>query len=520
MTYDQLGRKLTMDDPDMGVWSYGYDGSGNLIRQTDAANQRLCFYYDTAGRLEAKRLQGSGNGLCPGNSGGVVLATYAYHTTGEGKGLLKTVSGGFGVGSYTDTLNYDYRGRVDDYKRVIDGRTYQRFTVYDPLDRPLTMTYPGGESVATGYDRAFPNTLSAGSQQLVAGLDFNVRGQLTLVNRTNSSVPDTTLIYYAQGNNYWLADLLHGSANDALPDFLYDDYDQLGNVETLRTRRFAAIETQTFEYDTVGRLTRAQATNGPADYHYTYTYGQGGNLATRHNVGNGQTRTYTYGSGANHHAHALTAISGGITASFEYDNNQPGNGNMTKRTVNGVVYNQTFDAENRLTSVQIPGQGLTIFHYDATGQRIATVLPNGTKVYTPFPEYEESVPTSGATTKRSSYFLAGQLIAVRVVTGASNHLYFAYADHLGSITALTDSSGVLVNGSLARYEPFGGFRTVPTTNPTITDRGFTSHRHNNTGTPDLGLIYMNARYYLPEIGRFISADTIVPDPQNPQSFNR
>jgi RHS repeat-associated protein len=109
---------------------------------------------------------------------------------------------------------------------------------------------------------------------------------------------------------------------------------------------------------------------------------------------------------------------------------------------------------------------------------------------------------------------------VRVVTGANSQLYFAYADHLGSVSALTDSSGTLVNGSLARYEPFGGFRTVSTTNPAITDLGFTGHKQNNTGTPDLGLIYMNARYYLPEIGRFISADSLVPDSQNPQSFNR
>jgi hypothetical protein len=58
-----------------------------------------------------------------------------------------------------------------------------------------------------------------------------------------------------------------------------------------------------------------------------------------------------------------------------------------------------------------------------------------------------------------------------------------------SIRALTDSSGTLVNGSLARYESYGGFRTVPTTNPGITDRGFTGHKHNNTGSNDLDLIY-------------------------------
>lgn len=37
---------------------------------------------------------------------------------------------------------------------------------------------------------------------------------------------------------------------------------------------------------------------------------------------------------------------------------------------------------------------------------------------------------------------------------------------------------------------------------------------------ELGLYYYNARYYAPGLGRFLSADTIVPDPANPQSFNR
>jgi len=56
---------------------------------------------------------------------------------------------------------------------------------------------------------------------------------------------------------------------------------------------------------------------------------------------------------------------------------------------------------------------------------------------------------------------------------------------------------------------------VPSSNPSISSHGFTGHRQHN-----LGLIYMNARYYMPEIGRFISPDTIVPNPQNPQSYNR
>ncbi|MCB8951493.1 MAG: hypothetical protein H6650_05715 [Ardenticatenales bacterium] len=76
------------------------------------------------------------------------------------------------------------------------------------------------------------------------------------------------------------------------------------------------------------------------------------------------------------------------------------------------------------------------------------------------------------------------------------------------------SNGDRVGGSRTRYLPFGGYRTAPS--QTYTDRGYTGQKHND----DLGLIYFNARYYLPGIGRFVSADTIVPDVTNPQSFNR
>ena len=36
MTYDWLGRKLSLSDPDTGYWTYGYDADGNLTAQTDA----------------------------------------------------------------------------------------------------------------------------------------------------------------------------------------------------------------------------------------------------------------------------------------------------------------------------------------------------------------------------------------------------------------------------------------------------------------------------------------------------
>ena len=63
------------------------------------------------------------------------------------------------------------------------------------------------------------------------------------------------------------------------------------------------------------------------------------------------------------------------------------------------------------------------------------------------------------------------------------------------------------------FLPYGDCRNSTGSLPT--NKLFTGQRSDNTG-----LYYYGARYYDPEIGRFISADTIVPNPSNPQSLNR
>lgn len=63
------------------------------------------------------------------------------------------------------------------------------------------------------------------------------------------------------------------------------------------------------------------------------------------------------------------------------------------------------------------------------------------------------------------------------------------------------------------YYPYGDCWQSQGTTPT--DKKFTGQRLDSTG-----LYYYGARYYDPTIGRFISADTFVPDFVNPQSLNR
>jgi RHS repeat-associated protein len=102
----------------------------------------------------------------------------------------------------------------------------------------------------------------------------------------------------------------------------------------------------------------------------------------------------------------------------------------------------------------------------------------------------------------------------------NDHASTSSAHRLGSVSLLSDEEGNLIANSLARYLPFGEWRTEPTTSDPsgspLTDHGFTGQKHNM----DIGLYYYNARFYAPAVGRFISADVIVPDPTNLQQFNR
>ncbi len=63
-------------------------------------------------------------------------------------------------------------------------------------------------------------------------------------------------------------------------------------------------------------------------------------------------------------------------------------------------------------------------------------------------------------------------------------------------------------------QPYGEIRWNNGTN--VTDFGFTSQRNDGY----IKLIDYGARWYDPVLGRFISPDTIIPDPANGQSFNR
>ncbi len=117
--------------------------------------------------------------------------------------------------------------------------------------------------------------------------------------------------------------------------------------------------------------------------------------------------------------------------------------------------------------------------------------------------YEKDLTTATVTLY---YYLGGKMAAYKA--GAS--VTYVHQDHLTGTSLTTNDSGTEIGA--IKYAPFGAARSFSGALPT---QKFTGQR-----LDDVGLYYYGARYYDPNLARFISADTIVPSFTNPQALNR
>lgn len=95
---------------------------------------------------------------------------------------------------------------------------------------------------------------------------------------------------------------------------------------------------------------------------------------------------------------------------------------------------------------------------------------------------------------------------------AQTTVKYVHTDALGSVVAMTDASGLVVE-AVREYEPYGG-QLVPAI---VDGPGYAGHVQDAT----TGLTYMQQRYYDPEIPRFLSVDPVTAyDNGDMRHFNR
>jgi YD repeat-containing protein len=274
LTYNQLGQKIGMSDPDMGNWSYQYDVAGNLSQQTDANGQTLAFTYDKLNRLTQKVQKIA-------NQNDAVLATYAYGDSAGQYGMRVAMTDQ--SSSPSNTWIYSNFGRTVLQKQIIGGVEKDFTTNSDWLGRPLTATNPDGETISYSYDalgRAKNFSSSAYASTTLASLAYNALSQITSealgngANISNAYDATTGRLTSRQANT----NATVTPTATPLMNFSYS-YDNNGNITQIQDGTLN--ENATYTYDGLNRLTHANSTNTStlaSIYNQNYTYDKLGDI--------------------------------------------------------------------------------------------------------------------------------------------------------------------------------------------------------------------------------------------------
>jgi RHS repeat-associated protein len=451
--YDQLGRVTTVTGPLDQVTRYEYDADGNRIRLTAASGAVTTYAYDPDGELTAVAY--------PGRAAPSVV--YSYYPDGS----RQTMTDGSGTTSYA----YDLDGRLT---RVTDGTGNSVLYQYDKSGQLISLTYPGGQTVTRTYDGA---------------------GRLVLV---TDWLGHTTRSGYDRDGNLTSLAYPDGITQTSV----FSRSDELLSI-TDRTGP-AILARFTYTHSSLGQVTADISAGNPPQ---AYAYTSAGQLAS---AGGGQ---YQYDQDGN-----LTRLPGGTSLSYNAADQlltltRPAAGSAAQPPAGPATTSYGYDRNGNRTSITPPGQPAITLSYNQAGQltaygTTATYAYDGDGL-------RISKTVNGATTA-FAWDQSGSLPAL-ITAGADawidgprnqpveqvNHGTVTYllADQQGSIRLLASAAGK-ITGTYT-YNPYGTVtsQTGPASTPIQYNGQYTD--------AETGYQYLQARYYDPATGQFLSIDPAV-----------
>jgi RHS repeat-associated protein len=518
---DAAGRVLTVEQNLSGrtlASHYEYDLKGNLVRHLDEAGNEVAFWFDLLGRqLRVRRPEcdssvvrdaagrpvelrragapsvfrefdaiGRPVAVRTGDAKAAPVHRFTYHDNAApapanagqhtSGGRLVRVDDEAG----STVFDYDGRGRqsLRRWQPAAGGRRYEINIDYRADGRVASVTYPDG-----------------GAGRLQARNVYDARGRLVGVPSVAPAIEvdllgQVTRLQYANGTS--LATVYDGATGRAASRALTSPagwqrttgyaWDKVGNLLAITSPDDGLAFDYT--YDDLYRLTGATTPRGEQ---FAYRYADNGAMTFKSDVGE-----YAYGErGA-----PATCLTTAGTQALSYG--------PAGDVVAAPWGEQTFDALGRMRRIARNGSTLAEYVHDWTGRRVIVSVVDAqgsaTTRLTPDPLYS----IEGGTLVLN-LFAGSQLLARRREGAAIAYLHY---DHLGSLVAVSDQSGALVDSM--RYDPFGKRIGIDGAGPSL-PVGFTG------GDPDpqSGLLYLQARYYHPGLGVFISPDPVVQDAMLP-----
>jgi len=517
--YDAHDRRISTIDPLNRVTEFEHDAAGRVVKIIDPLDRETTFTYDSDGnRTSVTTPEG-------------ILTQFDYNERGERTSLTDPAN---------NTVVYTHNAFGE--RTALNNRRSQTFQfTFDNNGNPLTTVTPLGHVTTLVYnDLGQVESVEEASGQTTTFL-YDDAGR---VESQTDSVGTIATTFDSNGNPLTVtegSDVLARTFDDMDRVATYTDAD--GNEleytyfknGLLKTIKYPDDKTVTYAYDAQNRLSTVTDWSSRVT---SYTWDDAGRLAgiTRPN-GSTRVNQYTdadeldrffeYGSGQSAlHAYARFGYDAdsridwryripqpqevklpSVDATYDIDNRVATwndapvthdlDGNMTSGPLPGVedFVSYNFDARNRLTSV-----GGTNYYYDAENNRIAKTDASGTTSYVIDP-HGDALPRVLVREKPDgtlTRYVYG--IGLLYEVDESDNATYYHFDQSGSTIALTDNSGAVTDR--VEYSPFG----------TIT------HRMGTTDTPYLyagqfgiqaesnGLFYMRARYYSPELKRFINSD--------------
>lgn len=446
----------------------------------------------------------------------------------------------------------------------LEAESYAFITETDALGRNTRQTAPDGSIIMPLYNEAgllngenVTHADPAITTTYIKDIDYNEKRQRQLIKYGN----DVITKFYYDKETFRLKRLeTKRQNNDLLQDWYYT-YDPAGNITHIEDKNIPVVffnnhkiaGVSTYTYDAIYRLVEAtgRENNSPllfdskdnwndtpfmhwlnpgdpmAVRNYTQQYqydGVGNILQMRHqSAGNNWTRNYNYQAANNR----LISTQVGVNT-YSYPHH-PHHGFMTAMPhLEDMGWN--FKEELIKTIRQIRTDGgtpeTTYYQYDGQGQRIRKITENQANAGDTPTKKEERIYIAGyelykkhsgtdAGLERISLSLMDKqhrfvMIETRnnVDDGTEKHLVlYQLHNHLGSANLELDGT---INAKVISYEEYHPFGTTAyqAKNATIKSA---AKRYCYTGMErdeESGLEYHSARYYLPWIGRWLSADPI------------
>lgn len=549
--FDARGRRVSVTDRLSGTTAYTYDLNSNLKTITDAESKTTSYDYDSRNAKTKETYPDHVGGTSSGNTGyGIVefsfdpagrlemrtdqlgdTVTYVYDLAGrmEQRDYRTKANSPSGTISDSDIFTYDASGRTltaeserydnvvtmvyDDAGRIStetvsnSGRAYTTTRAYDDRGILDKLTYHDGAVVDRVVDeRGLLEELKLNSSN-IADWQFDAGGRRTQQNYSSGVV--TTFGYRDDSNG---KDNLLASINTAHPsgsstrhvgNYTYTyDANKNKTSETISGQMSAygfnsAASPAT--YDDEDRLTGWNRTDGNQDQSWGLSLVGDWDSFTEEAV----TETRTQND-----VHELTQITGGsIAGSLTYD----AKGNLTQSS-DGQKY--TYDFDNQISTIDIDGNGTADRQnkYDALGRRV--MYHDGTKWFDYVVADRQLLMVYETNGNAQTRYIFGSyvdepILVERDLSGTPEK-FFYHRNQQYSVVALTKLSDGLTDERYI-YDARGKTTIFDNVGTTARSSSNVSNNFMYTGRfydGDAEVYYFRARWYDPELGRFISRDPL------------